>query len=187
MIPHRGPRPAAWLNSHCLTKTLSGGSLLPASWGKGSWEAWRVEGGSRLGLVWVLSRGPRCGHRGGASRPDPGGGHIRPPQPPDPKEGRAASASLPPERPFPASESLQSQERGSPTRSPPTSSTSTQEDQRRAERESRLVEATGMLQGPSAERGILQGARGQASHTPTCTQHPRVYKGGCEEKAKEWI
>lgn len=102
-----------------------------------------------------------------------------------PKEGWAASAPLPPERPFPASESPQGQERGSPTRSPPTSSASSQEDQ--AVREGRLAEATGMLQGPSTEQGLLQGARGQASHTPACTQHPRIYKGGCEEKAKEWI
>ena len=102
----------------------------------------------------------------------------------DRKEGWAASASLPPERPFPASESPQGQERGSPTRSPLTSSTSTQDNQRRAERESRLVEATGTLQGPSAERGLLQGARGQASHTPACTQHPRFTKVAVRRKQR---
>ena len=143
---------------------------------------WRVAPGCVLCGCSV--RGPHCGHRGGASQPEPGGGHIRPPQPPDRKEGWAASASLPPERPFPASESPQGQERGSPTRSPSTSSTSTQENQRRAERESRLVEATGTLQGPSAERGLLQGARGQASHTPACMQHPRFTKVAVRRKQR---
>lgn len=111
-------------------------------------------------------RGPRCGYRGGVSRPDPGGGHIRPPQPPDPKEGRAASASLPPERPFPASELPQGQER----EGLPQEATDQQHLHTGGPVEGgkgkRVLEAMGTLQGPSAERELLQSARGQASHTP---------------------